>query len=98
MTAADVPEPLRYFMKTFFNVEVFGPGWIESIHRALALKPEDAEAFRTQFADLINKNEITPAVYKTLTYHRFDSQEELRKWLYHLWEEIYGDEPIPGEE
>ena|SRR5271157_2837814 len=98
MTAADIPQPLRYFMKTFFNVEVFGPGWSDRIHRALAMKPEDEAAFRRQFADLIEKGEITPAIYKQLTDHRFDSQQELQKWLYHLWEEIYGDEPIPGEE
>jgi hypothetical protein len=97
MTAADIPEPLNHFLKVFFNVEVLGPGWHDRIHRAFAIDPVKASAFRRQFADLIHKNEITPAVYEQLTHHTLDSREELTDWLYHMWKEIYGDEPIPEE-
>ncbi len=86
-----VPDPLGHFLKTYCNVDDCLLNELsEYVSKTEA--SERTQLFRTQLAEAIAKNTITPEQYEALTYEDFDSQEALNKWLKELWLEIYGVE------
>jgi hypothetical protein len=99
MTTEPVPEPLRSYFKTYFHLEGgSGPEWADSIRRSLATNAEQARLFREQFARAIAKETVSLREFRHLTEMDFESPLRLNMHLRDRWEEIYRDEPIPGDE
>lgn len=95
--ASDLPEPLRGFIQTHFDVELFWQGWHEGIRRYFETFPERTPLIRQQLADLILAEDIDLELYRSLTNHRFSDAVKLTGWLRELWGEMFGDAPIPGD-
>jgi hypothetical protein len=98
MPTNPIPEPLQSLLRTTFDVDLFWHSFPDLIHSALASDAQQAALFKQQFASAIIEGTISPGQYYELTNHRFESEEDLHSWLRKLWREIYGDEPIPGDE
>jgi len=80
-------------LRRHFNVNAFTKDWIEDLKRELSNTHRDVQ-FRSELADAILKDTITPAQYEHLTDEDFDTQEDLNKWLRSVWQDLYGDLPI----
>ena len=93
-----LPEPLATMLSTYFDVELFWHSFHEGIQTVLAQDPNRAALFKRQFADAIINNRISTEQYRRLTNQRFETDQDLRMWLRSLWAEIYGQEPIPGDD
>ena len=93
-----LPEPLRTALSSYFDVELFWHGFPADLKAFLAADPARAALFKAQFAEAITQGTLSLAGYRKLTNHAFGNVGELYAWLFRLWAEIYGDEPIPGDE
>lgn len=93
-----VEEPLRSILQGYFNVEMFWHSFPKDLLAYLALDPGLAARFKAQFAAAIVDGTLSVAQYQKLTGQSFDNEGALYAWLYKLWAEIYGDEPVPGDD
>lgn len=50
--------------------------------------PYDADLFKKQLRDAIDKKSITTKQYEQLTDEDFDSEEDLLAWLEELWQDM----------
>jgi hypothetical protein len=99
MTAEQVPEPLKESLRTFFHLEGgSGPEWGRDLRRVLSANPAREQRFREQLAALIVGQALDEVQYRLLTDHQFDSTNDLYRHLRRRWRDIYGSEPIPGDE
>lgn len=96
--APTLPEPLSQVLKTYFDVELFWHSFHQGMKDYQKNFPAEAAEFKKQFAEAIAKNTLSPKEYQRLTNHSFKTQQELNSHLRSLWEELYGQEPIPGDE
>jgi hypothetical protein len=83
--------------------EILRPGDQEKVPPFLdryrkALDAAHAARFKAQFAAAIVEGSLSAAQYQQLTGQHFDNDGALYAWLYKLWKEIYGDEPVPGDD
>ena len=98
MSTYNLPEPLQNILRNYCHVELFWAGWHESILAALERNPEMASQFKQQLAEAIVQCEMTPQQLRALTNHEFKDEIAVGLWLTEIWREIYGDEPVPGED
>jgi len=96
--APTLPEPLRSIISAYFDVELFWHSFPSDLQAYLAANPIPATRFKEQFAAAITGRTIAPDEYHALTNQKFGNEGELYSWLYQLWAEIYGDEPLPGDD
>jgi hypothetical protein len=98
VTIQSIPEPLRSLLGYAFDVELFWHSFPSLLLAELQRDPAQARLFKQQFADAIVRETISPEQYRELTHDEYETAEKLNSWLRRLWVEIYGDEPIPGDD
>jgi hypothetical protein len=84
-----------YYAARMMNVNALVAGWEEDFVREIAGLSSDSrrESFRRGFAKSI-LGQLTPAEFEAATDEDFDTDEELRERLRHLWTKFYGgDDP-----
>ena len=96
-TASALPEPLRTILATYFDAGLFWHSFPSALKAFLAADPAQAARFKEQYAAAITRGTLSPEEYRRLTNQAFGSDRELYSWLYKLWAEIYGNEPVPGD-
>jgi hypothetical protein len=96
--SAKLPEPLRTVISTCFDIELFWHSFPSGVHEYLAGDAAKAQLFKEQFAEAILNSTMTVDQYRRLTGKALASDRELSRWLRQLWGEIYGEEPIPGDD
>jgi hypothetical protein len=91
-----VPEPLATILSLYFEVNSFTADWPASLQSYLndPASKERERLFRTQLAEAILHDTVTPQDYEKLTREDFDTPEDLRRWLKEVWRDLYGDRPI----
>jgi hypothetical protein len=97
-SADTIAEPLRSILQGYFNVEMFWHSFPKDLLAYLAQDAELAARFKAQFAAAIVEGTLSAAQYQKLTDQSFDNEGALYAWLYKLWAEIYGEEPVPGDD
>lgn len=76
-----IPEPLRGFMSTYLNPELYGRFWKETLESYFDADPVRAATIRQQFEEAVGKRSITPDEFSSVTGDRTGTQEDLDKWL-----------------
>ncbi len=84
-----IPEPLRGFMRSYLNPELYGSYWNETIQSAFDSDPEKATRIREQFRAAMEAHSITPEEYTAVTRDQTGTREELDRWLEILWQRIF---------
>ena len=84
----NIKEPLRTILRKYCQVECYDPQLLREALSAGKGFPYDANLFKDQLRESIDKKLITLEEYVALTEEDFDSQDDLQAWLEELWSEL----------
>ena len=73
-----IEEPLKTILKSYCHVECYDPVILRNAMISGKGFPYDANLFKFQLREAIDRKSISPEDYEALTEEDFDSQEDLQ--------------------
>lgn len=85
-------------MENYFNVEYVAVEGLKRGFQNTKFVDEIGANYKRQWARLLWEKSITTSEYEEITSDRYDSEDELYKFLREIWDEVFDSEPLPSLE